>query len=307
MRTPKAARWAVLAVLCSTVTAFAAQAQTTAQKPAQTAGAAAYLGVEGCRDCHAATHKNFETTPHWKTTLADKGAAHQGCESCHGPGKAHADSLGDRTKIVGFRDMKPAEVAQRCLTCHQYGEERANFRRSMHKSSNVACLDCHSMHHYTEKPYLLRSAQPGLCYGCHQETRAEFARPFRHRVEEKLIKCTDCHNQHGGYLTRQLRSTAAQQEICGKCHAETRGPFVFEHDPVRTEGCMACHAPHGSVSARMLKHNQVNLLCLECHTLTTGMDVRGATGFHNQNEKFQACTLCHVSIHGSNRSQLFLK
>ena len=70
---------------------------------------------------------------------------------------------------------------------------------------------------------------------------------------------------------------------------------------------MACHTPHGSVNARLLKHNQTNLLCLECHTFTTGMNVRGATAFHNQDQKFQACTMCHVSIHGSNRDQFFLK
>jgi DmsE family decaheme c-type cytochrome len=302
----------VLAVLCAMPVWEAAQGKPSAQKEPQASTATAYLGSEGCRECHAETYKNFEATPHWKTTLDGRAGArldamHQGCESCHGPGKAHADSLGDPKKVVSFRGMKPAEVAQRCLTCHQYGEEHANFRRSAHKSGNVTCLDCHSVHHFAEKQYLLRSAQPHLCYGCHQETRAEFARPFRHRVDEKLVKCTDCHNQHGGYLMRQLRSTAAQQQICGKCHAETRGPFVFEHDPVRTEGCMACHSPHGSMTPRLLKHSQMNLLCLECHTLTTGMDVRGATGFHNQNQRFQTCTLCHVSIHGSNRSRLFLK
>ncbi len=300
--------WKLRLVVLSLLSAWGiAQAQQPPAKAAPLADSAQYLGSDGCRECHTELYKRFETTAHWKTTLDRRGHAHQGCESCHGPGREHAESLGDLAKIVSFRGMKPAEIVRRCLTCHQYGEEHANFRRSMHKAASVTCLDCHAIHHFEEKQYLLRVAQPKLCYGCHQETRAEFARPFRHRVDEQLVRCTDCHNQHGGYLTRQLRSTAAQQQICGKCHSETSGPFVFEHDPVRTEGCMACHAPHGSVNARLLKHNQANLLCLACHTLTTGMNLHGTTTFHNQDQKFQACTMCHVSIHGSNRNEFFLK
>jgi hypothetical protein len=33
---------------------------------------------------------------------------------------------------------------------------------------------------------------------------------------------------------------------CVKCHGDKRGPFTFEHAPVRLEGCGACHQPHGS-------------------------------------------------------------
>ncbi len=122
-----------------------------------------------------------------------------------------------------------------------------------------------------------------------------------------MLRCTECHNQHGGFLTRQLRSTAAQEQICGKCHMETHGPFVFEHAPQKTEGCMACHAPHGSQNPRLLKRAQVNQLCLECHTRSSLSAARGTPGFHTQEQMFQACTLCHVRIHGSNQSEMFFK
>ena len=270
--------------------------------------ATGYLGSEGCRGCHAELFRRFESTAHWKTTLSFRGAATpRGCESCHGPGKEHGDTLGDPQKIIGFRALKPAQVAERCLECHQYGEEHANFRRSAHRSANVTCLNCHSVHHAAEKQYLLRMSQPQLCYGCHRRAQAEFARPFRHRVDEGLVKCTECHNQHGGFLTRQLRSTAAQEAICGKCHAETVGPFVFEHPPQKTEGCGSCHAPHGSVNPRLLLRSRVNQLCLECHTPSRNAQATGTPGFHNQDQAFQACTLCHVQIHGSNVSALLMK
>lgn len=83
-----------------------------------------------------------------------------------------------------------------------------------------------------------------------------------------LVQCSDCHNPRGGFLTRQLRATAAQDTVCYKCHADKAGPFVFEHEAVKIEGCVACHTPHGSSNPRLLKRSQVNLVCLECHAFT---------------------------------------
>ncbi|MGH9785340.1 MAG: cytochrome c3 family protein, partial [Terriglobia bacterium] len=91
-----------------------------------------------------------------------------------------------------------------------------------------------------------------------------------------------------------------------KCHVDKTGPFVFEHAPVKTEGCVACHVPHGSSNPRMLKRSQVNLLCLECHTLTGG-GVAPAGPSHDQSQKYQACTVCHVNVHGSNHSSVFFR
>src|SRR5471030_2279781 len=46
-----------------------------------------YVGAETCKTCHEDIFKNFETTPHFVTTLQNKrGPEWQGCEACHGPG-----------------------------------------------------------------------------------------------------------------------------------------------------------------------------------------------------------------------------
>jgi len=95
--------------------------------------------------------------------------------------------------------------------------------------------------------------------------------------------------------------------VCFKCHAEKAGPFVFEHAPVKTEGCVVCHAQiHGSSNPRLLSRANVNLQCLECHTVTP-LAGGGTPGFHNQAQKYQACTLCHTQIHGSNVDKDFLR
>ncbi|NDQ58376.1 MAG: DmsE family decaheme c-type cytochrome [Acidipila sp.] len=253
-------------------------------------------------------YKNWEKTPHWKTTYStDAGPEKQGCEACHGPGQAHVEGGGDKTKIFRFNDASAAKISERCLTCHTYGEEHSNFARSAHLLNGVSCIDCHSPHHAKESQHLMKAAQPQLCYGCHLETKQQFSRPFHHRVNEGLVKCSDCHNPHGGFLARQLRATAAQDMLCFKCHQEKAGPFVYEHPAVKVEGCVSCHTPHGSSNARLLKRSQVNLLCLECHSFTVDQPIPVTPSFHNQAQKYQACTLCHTQIHGSNFDQFFFK
>jgi DmsE family decaheme c-type cytochrome len=269
-----------------------------------------YVGSDTCQACHTDLFKSFEATPHWKTMLDKRGGpAKQGCESCHGPGKEHVEGGGDKTKITLIKQLSAKKVSETCLTCHQYGEEHSNFARSAHKSNDVSCIDCHSVHKAKQKQFLLaKASQNDLCYSCHQNVRPEFNKPFRHRVNENLVKCSDCHNQHGGFITRQVRSTSAQDTNCFKCHSDKSGPFLFEHLPVKTEGCAACHSPHGSSNPKMLKRSQVNLLCLECHTLSSeNAGVAPAGPAHSQTQKYQACTVCHVAVHGSHTSKVFFK
>jgi hypothetical protein len=54
----------------------------------------------------------------------------------------------------------------------------------------------------------------------------------------------------------------------------------------------------------MLIQNQVNLLCISCHS-TGGNGAPPTPSFHNQANEYQACTLCHTAIHGSNSSNVF--
>ncbi|HUK54335.1 MAG TPA: DmsE family decaheme c-type cytochrome [Candidatus Binatia bacterium] len=315
MRRPKIYSFSLLSVsvLVSVFISGAVRPAAARQESAQGQNSSDYVGAETCKTCHEdmptkGFYKTFEQSRHFVTTLdKKKGPEWHGCEACHGPGKAHVEGGGDKTKIYTFKDASAKDVSQRCLACHQYGQEHADFGRSIHLQNNVSCVDCHDPHRPKEIQYLMREPQPVLCYGCHQELKQLFNRTFHHRVNEGLVRCTDCHNPHGGNLGHQLRATATQDVVCFKCHADKAGPFVYEHEAVKIEGCTSCHVPHGSSNPRMLKRSQVNLLCLECHSFTVDQGVPTVPTFHSQARKYQACTSCHVFIHGSNTSSVFFK
>jgi DmsE family decaheme c-type cytochrome len=275
---------------------------------AQNSSQATYVGSDTCKSCHEDIYKGWEKTPHWKTTLDTKGGeAHQGCEGCHGPGSAHVEGGGDKTKIFVFPDHSAKEINARCLECHAGGTQHMNAINSEHTKNDVSCIACHSPHHAKESEFLLVKSQPELCYGCHLQQKAQFDMPFHHRVNEGLIQCSDCHNVHGTVKPKQVRTSSTQDAVCFTCHTDKQGPFVFEHQPVKIDGCQSCHLVHGGPNPHMLKLSNVNLLCLQCHTASSFSGAPGAPSFHNQASFFQSCVLCHSQIHGSNFDPTFFK
>jgi predicted CXXCH cytochrome family protein len=288
-----------------------------------------YVGSETCRGCHEPQFDSVAATKHGKLENLDawKGKV-VGCESCHGPGKQHVEGGGDKTKIKIFKDMDPKMVSESCLTCHSGKEDHNQFRRGEHWRNNVGCTDCHTAHgpdHGEFKPgsmtlvgdaalqkpapAMLKSNEQQLCISCHSEVKSHFNKPFRHKVMEGTMKCSDCHNPHGGFETRQTKLAVGGDASCVKCHTDKQGPFVFEHAPMAIEGCSACHTPHGSANPKLLKRNQVRQLCLECHSGITDQLSDGPSGGpHDQrNLRSRNCTVCHTQIHGSNAHKAFFR
>jgi DmsE family decaheme c-type cytochrome len=295
----------VMLFILSVMLAIPAHAQT--DKPASAPGGATYVGAETCKTCHEDIYNGWEKSPHWKQTFKEGGIAKHGCEDCHGPGSAHVEGGGDKTKIFIFKEASAKDINARCLGCHVGGPEHMNTINSEHAKNGVSCTSCHSPHHPETKEFLLKKSEPQLCYTCHLQQRAQFDMPFHHRVNEGLIQCSDCHNPHGTARPKQVRASAQQDAVCFKCHADKQGPFVFEHDPVKAEGCTSCHVPHGGPNQHMMRLSTVNLLCLQCHTASAVSAAPGTPSFHNQATQFQACTLCHTQIHGSNFNNFFFK
>jgi DmsE family decaheme c-type cytochrome len=154
-----------------------------------------------------------------------------------------------------------------------------------------------------------RSEINRLCTGCHVSVWAQFQRPHRHKLPEGAISCVDCHNPHGSFLSKARQTAFGNEPGCLRCHGDKRGPFAFEHAPVRLEGCSACHEPHGSANPRMLVRQEQRFLCLECHASVGNAQTLGGVppALHDlRSSRFNNCAICHVKIHGSqvNRSLL---
>ncbi len=289
-----------------------------------------YVGSETCNTCHEDQFKSFSVTKHAKLSeIASWKGKVQGCESCHGPGKAHSEEP-LATNIVSFKNKSSKETSETCLTCHAGSESHNKFTRSDHWRNDVGCTDCHTAHgpdsHATEigsltqptidsdnKPgsgtlAMLKVSEPQLCIGCHTEQKAEFSKPFHHKVLEGQMKCSDCHNAHGAFELKNARLSVGADVACIKCHSDKQGPFVYEHLPITTEGCATCHNTHGSTNPKMLKRNQVRQICLECHSSISESLAPGVPSFHNQAAvRNSNCTTCHVKIHGSQTHPFFFR
>lgn len=274
-----------------------------APQPGQSKDAAPldFVGSDTCATCHEEVAKGFTSNPHTKMALLH-GKNGVTCENCHGAGKAHVDGGGDTSKIFNPAKASAKELDAKCLSCH--AGQHANFDRSAHAKANVSCISCHSIHASKEMAHLLKASQPTLCFQCHADQQAQFSMAFHHKVNEGVVSCSDCHDPHGTFNKSNLKSTADQNEICTRCHTETRGPFVFEHTPVKAEGCVSCHTPHGSQNARLLTMPTVATLCNQCHSAV------GAGAVHGMGRgsgTVTPCTSCHTMVHGSNASQAFIR
>lgn len=284
---------AIAATACGT---GSLSAQTQALAPSQTAEA------QTCARCHAAEVKDFAKNPHNQPS-ANHGMV---CSECHGPGKAHIETNGATTDIFDPATAPAGQGNAKCLSCHQ--GRHASFESSIHGKSGLSCVGCHRIHQSGTGNALLKAAQPGLCYQCHAEVKSQFSQPFRHKIDRGPVECSDCHDPHGANEDR-LPSATRQGAICTNCHTGVAGPFVFEHAAVKAEGCTACHVPHGGEQAHMLIRADIDGICQQCHRPVPDP----ATGAHVEPAGQQAaahswpCTGCHVNVHGSNLSPVFLR
>jgi predicted CXXCH cytochrome family protein len=143
-----------------------------------------------------------------------------------------------------------------------------------------------------------------MCLSCHRRQVSELRQFSHHPAPEGRVSCVDCHDAHvesqrAGRGAMLKRGTV--EETCLQCHPQRRGPFIFEHDPVRAGGvgdnCLECHKPHGSPN-RKLEALFSRGLCLQCHTdIAQDPPHRSRPGDCWRSG-------CHTAIHGSNHSGL---
>ncbi|MBI4471497.1 MAG: DmsE family decaheme c-type cytochrome [Acidobacteria bacterium] len=269
-----------------------------------------YIGSEACRVCHQASFEKFKETKMGKIVLNSPRTdlESKGCEACHGPGQAHVQSRGDKNLIMRFGDhsnLPREEQELQCLQCHEKGQ-RMFWKGSTHESRGLTCVSCHKVMEDNVAPSrfaepladMKKTVQPTkmeVCFECHDQRRAQLQRSSHMPLREGKVTCTNCHNPHGSPNPKLLME-ASVNEGCYKCHAERRGPFLWEHPPVM-ESCLNCHEAHGSNNPQLLKVRAPRL-CQRCHIEsrhpTTPQLATTRFGFN------RACANCHSQIHGSN-------
>ncbi len=262
-------------------------------------------GARACLTCHNnPTVTSILETSHGNSNIAGSPFANQDCESCHGPSPDHVRTMQSPAVVFEGSDRFPAselEVQnQMCLNCHQ-SRATVHWSASEHQASDLACATCHTLH-ASQSSVLNQLRDESLCLTCHLEQRSQLNRRSHHPVAEGLMSCNDCHNPHGSAAVGML-SHSTVNDTCTSCHAEKRGPFLWEHQPV-SEDCTSCHNPHGSTQDRMLAVRQP-FLCQSCHSesfhpsfVYSGDDIN--PGNAGQSVVGSSCTNCHSLIHGSN-------
>jgi DmsE family decaheme c-type cytochrome len=266
-----------------------------------------YAGDAACRKCHEQDQHTFDQTIHARISQEDNARTplqRIGCEACHGPGKKHAESKDDEgLDLVRFVAESPEGIEREnnaCLACHDKGKH-LYWEGSTHESEDVPCTGCHTlMEKRSQHALLSKPTELETCGKCHRIRRAQTYRNAHMPLREGKMACTSCHNQHGTANKANLEESWPT-ETCYRCHADKRGPFLWEHLPA-TENCMVCHDPHGTVRPRMLKLSPPRL-CQQCH-----IETRHPTEARLPTNKFViggACLQCHRNIHGSNHPSGF--
>ena len=269
-----------------------------------------------CAKCHKEYTETYTQSVHSrkgaKGTPAATGA---GCTSCHkGNVQEHIKSASNGKgpgPMQGFSNPKrpAAEKSAVCQTCHETNRQLTFWDSGKHKSNDVTCANCHSIHGKAKDPSVapyantVKPLQYETCVTCHKSTRSQINKPSHHPIIEGKVKCSDCHNPHGALSPAMIKSETVNS-LCYSCHSEKRGPYAFEHPPVE-QNCASCHQPHGSTHYKLLNEKVPNL-CQDCHDWSKhpGTIYSGSQGWspgaNNTRLISRSCLNCHNAIHGSN-------
>ena len=253
-----------------------------------------------CLSCHTASN-DAPVHAIFKTVHGSGGV--ESCVACHGDSEAHSASPVRQSPDVSFgpRWTSDPEVRdESCRGCHKGGDQ-IHWQNSVHQEEELSCNSCHQSHTQYDQA-MSDQDQANACYACHPRQRSESRLPSRHPIAEGKTSCSDCHNPHGSPAEFSLHEPTLN-DTCYSCHAEKRGPYLFEHAPA-AEDCSSCHNSHGSVNDALLT-SRSPFLCQQCHSaafhpsqLTGGGGLPSGTA--DQNLLGKNCMNCHSAVHGSN-------
>jgi hypothetical protein len=133
------------------------------------------------------------------------------CESCHGPGGAHVDSIRDGKPaphtIRSLKGMDPQQANEMCGTCHRTWE-------------TVMIMGLKGPNNARFPPYRLTNS---ACFS----------------LDDRRISCLACHNPHEALVS----DDKAYDSKCAACHNASNESIKKKVCPVAKEACTSCHMP----------------------------------------------------------------
>jgi predicted CXXCH cytochrome family protein len=207
-----------------------------------------------CASCHnTRLRKNYdEATDAFRTTMAEQSV---GCESCHGPMKAHNEwrrvhgptAQPDPTVTKLTRD----QVFDTCGSCHaRRGEITGDF---------------HPGQKFTDHYSLTVVDDSDLYYadGQVREEDYEFGSVHGSKMHAAGVRCVDCHQPHSA------KTLVTGNALCMRCHGSTApmpgitkpapiiDPVAHSHHGAESAGaqCVSCHMPITTYMQRHPRHD----------------------------------------------------
>jgi len=205
-----------------------------------------------CAECHATDFsKNYDPQSHsYASREAEIGV---GCEACHGPGEAHvawaeAPATYDPSAwpesdakglVARFSAGRPDVEIQLCAGCH-------SRREPLGAASPLPGTP------YADS-YLLSTMRPGLYQPDGQilDEVYVYGSFLQSRMYAKGVRCSNCHEPHGGTLR------AEGNGLCAQCHSPAGNPEFpsltlkaydspahhFHEPGTPGAACTSCHMP----------------------------------------------------------------
>lgn len=178
-------------------------------------------GATQCVGCHVTNFK-----PDAKT-WSEPGV---GCEACHGPGAAHADSM-EASDIINPRKFDSKKLNMDCGQCHSIGTDLTGKYAFPTTYLPGDDLDKH-----------FKLVDPG------QRTRYRQYNDFvTSKHAEGGMKCTTCHDPHGDKIKAPHQLKQPINDQCMVCHKATIVSLKAHAPSAAADAtCATCHMINGS-------------------------------------------------------------
>ena len=227
---------------------------------------------EGKSDWWYPTHKDWTTRSNFKLCAGchSTGSDHEAgtwvelnitCESCHGPGKRHADKP-KVDNIVNPARLSTERSIDVCLSCHQAG--RPDGDEYAWAVGYQPGMDL-SKYWHGFKPEEGKESAEFWPNGTARKNRVQGNTFPQSVMYHNGIQCSNCHESHGSLHRSMTFKAADSNALCLTCHGpgKTVGPDYktldehTHHAPLSTGSeCMECHmAKTGSNSVKAEARN----------------------------------------------------